>query len=144
MHQLIADCRLRITHHRHSLTRSGRRAIIARPLGKNKGEVTMTIRVVCYGLGPIGIGIARLALARAGVEVVGAIDLDPQKIGRDLGALTGAADAGVIISGDAAATLAETRPNVVLHATSSALAKVSEQLAQIAKAGAHVVSTCEE
>ena len=49
----------------------------------------MTIRVVCYGLGPIGIGIARLALARAGVEVVGAIDLDPQKIGRDLGALVG-------------------------------------------------------
>jgi 4-hydroxy-tetrahydrodipicolinate reductase len=60
----------------------------------------MTIRVVCYGLGPIGIGIARLALARTGVEVVGAIDLDPQKIGRDLGALVGAADAGVIASGE--------------------------------------------
>jgi len=104
----------------------------------------MTIRVVCYGLGPIGIGIARLALARAGVEVVGAIDLDPQKIGRDLGALVGAADAGVIVSGDAAATLADARPDVVLHATSSALAKVAEQLAQIAKAGAQVVSTCEE
>ncbi len=104
----------------------------------------MTIRVVCYGLGPIGIGIARLALTRAGVEVVGAIDLDPQKIGRDLGTLVGVADAGVIVSGDAAATLAEARPDVVLHATSSALAKVAEQLGQIAKAGAHVVSTCEE
>jgi hypothetical protein len=104
----------------------------------------MTIRVVCYGLGPIGIGIARLALARAGVEVVGAIDLDPQKIGRDLGALVGAADAGVIVSGDAAAALAETRPEVVLHATSSTLAKVAEQLGQVAKAGANVVSTCEE
>ena len=104
----------------------------------------MTIRVVCYGLGPIGIGIARLALARAGVEVVGAIDLDPQKIGRDLGALVGTADAGIIVSGDAAATLAQARPEVVLHATSSALAKVAEQLEHIAKAGAHVVSTCEE
>ncbi len=104
----------------------------------------MTIRVVCYGLGPIGIGIARLALARAGVEVVGAIDLDPQKVGRDLGALVGAADAGVIVSGDAATTLAEARPEVVLHATSSALAKVAEQLGQIARSGAHVVSTCEE
>ena len=104
----------------------------------------MTMRVVCYGLGPIGIGIARLALARVGVEVVGAIDLDPQKIGRDLGALVGAADAGVIVSGDAAATLAEARPEVVLHATSSALAKVSEQLAQVARSGVHVVSTCEE
>ena len=104
----------------------------------------MTIRVVCYGLGPIGIGIARLALARAGVEVVGAIDLDPQKIGRDLGALVGTNDAGVTVSGDAMATLAQARPEVVLHATSSALAKVAEQLEQIAKAGAHVVSTCEE
>ena len=104
----------------------------------------MTMRVVCYGLGPIGIGIARLALARAGVEVVGAIDLDPQKIGRDLGALVGTADAGIIVSGDAAATLAQARPEVVLHATSSALAKVAEQLEHIAKAGAHVVSTCEE
>jgi 4-hydroxy-tetrahydrodipicolinate reductase len=32
----------------------------------------------------------------------------------------------------------------MLHATSSALAKVAEQLAQVARAGAHVVSTCEE
>ena len=104
----------------------------------------MTIRVVCYGLGPIGIGIARLALARPGIAVVGAIDLDPQKVGRDLGALAGVAEAGVIVSGDASATLAGARPDVVLHATSSSLAKVADQLSQIAECGAHVVSTCEE
>src|SRR5687767_13585851 len=103
---LAADCRLLTVIRPSSLTHGQRRAIIARPLGNNKGEETMTIRVVCYGLGPIGIGIARLALARAGVEIVGAIDLDPQKIGRDLGALVGSADAGVIISGDATAVLA--------------------------------------
>src|SRR6187551_2327634 len=73
-----ASSTIRVRHHsyrviHHSLTHSERRAIIARPLGKNKGETNMTIRVVCYGLGPIGIGIARLALARAGVQVVGAI-----------------------------------------------------------------------
>jgi 4-hydroxy-tetrahydrodipicolinate reductase len=104
----------------------------------------MTIRVVCYGLGPIGIGIARLALDRPGIAVVGAIDLDPQKVGRDLGALAGRAEAQVIVGGDAAATLAEARPDVVLHATSSSLAKVADQLIQIAKTGADVVSTCEE
>ncbi|HEU5103050.1 MAG TPA: dihydrodipicolinate reductase [Roseiflexaceae bacterium] len=104
----------------------------------------MTIRVVCYGLGPIGIGIARLALARTGIDVVGAIDLDPQKIGQSLGALVGGPASGVIVSGDAAATLRTTKPDVVLHATSSSLAKVADQLVQIAGSGAHVVSTCEE
>jgi hypothetical protein len=104
----------------------------------------MTTQVVCYGLGPIGLGIARLALARPGIEIVGAIDVDPQKAGRDLGELLGDTAIGVPISTDAAATLNATRPAVVLHATSSALAAVVPQLIQIAEAGANVVSTCEE
>src|SRR5262245_45014797 len=108
----------------------------------------MTIRVVCYGLGPIGMGIARLAASRRGMEVVGAIDVDPQKVGGDLARLLGHTSdspaANVIISPDAAATLAATKPDVVLHATSSSLAKVVDQLTQIAEADADVVSTCEE
>jgi 4-hydroxy-tetrahydrodipicolinate reductase len=104
----------------------------------------MTIRVVCYGLGPIGIGIARLALARAGIDVVGAIDMDPQKIGQSLGVLAGGPASDVLVSGDAAATLRAAKPDVVLHATSSSLAKVADQLVGIAESGAHVVSTCEE
>jgi len=104
----------------------------------------MTIRVVCYGLGPIGIGIARLALARPGVEVVGAIDMDPKKVGQSLGALAGGLASVVIVSGDAATTLRTVKPDVVLHATSSSLANVADQLVQIADCGAHVVSTCEE
>ena len=104
----------------------------------------MTTRVVCYGLGPIGLGIARLALARPGVKVVGAIDVDPQKVGRDLGQLLGGAAIGVAISADAVATLKATQPAVALHATSSALATVAPQLLQIAEAGVNVVSTCEE
>jgi hypothetical protein len=105
----------------------------------------MSIRVVCYGLGPIGLGIARLALKRPGIETVGAIDLDPVKIGADLGVLAGGpAETGVTVGGDAAAILDATRPDVVLHATSSSLAKVADQLLRIAECGAHVVSTCEE
>jgi 2,4-diaminopentanoate dehydrogenase len=109
-----------------------------------KEEVCMAIRAVCYGLGPIGIGIARLALGRAGLEIVGAVDIDPQKVGRDLGELTGGAAAGVLVRSDAAATLAETRPDVVLHATGSSLARVLPQLHEAIAAGANVVSTCEE
>lgn len=104
----------------------------------------MATRVVCYGLGPIGLGIARLALARPGVEIVGAVDIDPAKADHDLGALLGGSPIGVVVGDDARAVLAAARPDAVLHATSSSLARVAPQLRDIAAAGANVVSTCEE
>jgi 2,4-diaminopentanoate dehydrogenase len=110
---------------------------------KNKGG-GMATRVVCYGLGPIGLGIARLALTRPSLQIVGAVDVDPEKLGRDLGELLGGSAIGVQVSADAAATLATTRPEIALHATSSALTAVVPQLLALAEAGANVVSTCEE
>jgi 4-hydroxy-tetrahydrodipicolinate reductase len=111
---------------------------------RTEQEVAMAVRAICYGLGPIGLGIARLALARRGLEIVGAVDIDPQKAGRDLGELLGLAPAGVLVSTDAAATLAAAHPDVVLHATGSSLARVQPQLRAIVDSGANVVSTCEE
>ena len=63
------------------------------------------IRVVQYGVGPIGASIVRLMRQKAALEIVGAIDKDPAKAGRDLGEVVGAADApwGVVVSADAAA-----------------------------------------
>ncbi|MFL5803481.1 MAG: dihydrodipicolinate reductase [Roseiflexaceae bacterium] len=104
----------------------------------------MAISVVCFGLGPIGLRVARLVLARPGVQIVGAVDVDPQKTGRDLGELLGGTAIGVTVSADAAAILNAARPEVVLHATSSSLARVTPQLLTIAGAGVNVVSTCEE
>jgi 4-hydroxy-tetrahydrodipicolinate reductase len=101
------------------------------------------LRAVSYGLGPIGLGIARLAHRRAGIELVGAIDIDPQKIGRDLGDLIGVGAIGATVSGDAAA-LAGARADIVLHATGSSLARTAPQLHAIMEAGANIVSTCEE
>lgn len=103
----------------------------------------MAIRVVCYGLGPIGMGIARLALARPGIHIVGAVDVDPAKAGRDLGEVLGGAASGVSISSSIAA-LAGTQADVVLHATGSVLARVAPQLNEIMAIGADIVSTCEE
>ncbi len=104
----------------------------------------MATRVVSYGLGPIGLGIARVAARRPTIMIVGAVDVDPAKIGRDLGELLGGPALGVPVRGDAAAALAELEPEVVLHATGSSLARVAPQLLEIVNAGAHVVSTCEE
>jgi len=61
---------------------------------------THKIRVIQYGVGPIGAGIVRLMLQKPDLQIVGAIDLDPQKVGKDLGRIVGAErDLGVIIGG---------------------------------------------
>lgn len=103
------------------------------------------IRVVLYGLGPIGAGIARLVAARSDVEIVGAIDTDPAKVGQDLGTVIGfGRELGVLVSGQAVETLRSARPEVVLQATGSRLEQVAPQIREILEAGANLVSTCEE
>ncbi|HEV2386233.1 MAG TPA: hypothetical protein VGS20_03160 [Candidatus Acidoferrales bacterium] len=103
------------------------------------------IRVVQYGVGPIGASIVRLMRQKQALVIEGAIDRDPEKKGRDLGELVGAADApwGVTVSDNAEEVLS--RPtDVVVHTTSSSLTDVAGQLMECLEAGACVVSTCEE
>jgi 4-hydroxy-tetrahydrodipicolinate reductase len=107
--------------------------------------MTEPTRIVHVGLGPIGASLARLAAERRGLKIVGAVDVDKEKIGRDLSEVVGLSQpTGVSVAEDLAATLAETRPEIVVHATSSSLARVVSQLETAIRAGARVVSTCEE
>lgn len=104
------------------------------------------IRVVQYGLGPIGQGAAKLILEKAKtgqLELVGAIDIDPQKVNKTLGALVNASS-NVIISPDAEEVLTETRPDIVVHTTSSFMPQVEQQLLQCIRHGASIVSSTEE
>jgi len=103
------------------------------------------IRVLQYGVGPIGASIARLMRQKAALEIVGAIDKDPAKAGRDLGEVAGATDApwGVTVSGDSTHLLAKP-VDVVIHSTSSYLPSVMDQLLECLGAGCCIVSTCEE
>ena len=97
-----------------------------------------------FGCGPIGLSIVRLAAQRASLSVRGAVDIDPALVGRDLGAAAAAGPGLGTVHGDAAAALAELRPDLVFHTTASTVAEVYDQLDLIASAGANVVSTCEE
>ena len=103
------------------------------------------IRAIQYGVGPIGAALARLMREKQAIEIIGAIDSDPAKAGRDLGEVAGAPDApwGVTVSSDAAGLLQETA-DVVVHSTSSSLPAVAEQLLACLAAESCVVSTCEE
>ena len=103
------------------------------------------IRAIQYGIGPIGASILKLMREKEAIEIIGAIDNDPAKIGKDLGEVVGAADApwGVKVSGDARGVL-EQSADVVMHTTSSSLPKVVDQLLACMDVGSCVVSTCEE
>jgi 4-hydroxy-tetrahydrodipicolinate reductase len=107
--------------------------------------VKKKIRAIQFGVGPIGASIARLMREKQAIEICGAIDTDPEKVGRDLGEVVGAKDApwGIKISADAKEVL-EMSADVVIHSTSSALPKVMDQLLACLEAEACVVSTCEE
>ena len=50
------------------------------------------VKVMHFGLGPIGVAIVRQVAARPGFKIVGGIDIDPAKAGRDLGDVAGLPD----------------------------------------------------
>lgn len=99
------------------------------------------MRVVHFGLGPIGMGAARLAGER-GHEAVAAVDVRPELVGRALGEVLG--------TGSVPATrVTETFPagleaEVAIVCTGSSLEAVLGQLLGLVDAGINVVSTCEE
>jgi len=79
------------------------------------------VRAVQYGCGPIGCSVVRYAWQRPDIELVGAI-ARTRNIGRDLGEVAGLdKKLGVLISNDPDSVLSQTKPDVVLHTTVSAL-----------------------
>ena len=79
-----------------------------------------TIRVMHFGLGPVGAAIVKQIAARPGFKIVGGIDIDPAKVGRDLGDVVGLSRRiGVKISDKPARVLKSAKPDVVVLCTSS-------------------------
>lgn len=102
------------------------------------------IRIVHYGLGPIGIEVARVVARREGVVSVGAVDVDPGKVGTDLAEVVDQGlPRGVIVRSSLGEALS-VPADVALHTTGSYLAQVRPQLEELLRAGLHVVSSCEE
>jgi hypothetical protein len=106
---------------------------------------TGPIKVVHVGLGPIGAGVVRQVAERKGFRIVGAADIDPAKVGRDLGEIANVGRAlRVKISDDVKKTIKKTKPDVVVLCTSSSLKKVTPQIEEILKLKVPIVSTTEE
>ena len=105
----------------------------------------MPIRVLHVGLGPIGAAVVRQVAARKGLKIVGAVDIDPAKVGRDLGEAIGfERRLGVKIAGDLKKAIKATKPDVAVLCTSSSLRAVVPQFEEVLRLKVPIVSTTEE
>jgi len=101
--------------------------------------------VIQMGLGPIGAGVARQIVERPGFELVAAVDIDPEKVGKDVGEVCDMEESvGLVVEKNLAAVLGRGEADVVAHCTSSSLESIVPQLEAILDAGLPVVSTTEE
>jgi 4-hydroxy-tetrahydrodipicolinate reductase len=102
------------------------------------------IPVVLMGLGEIGQAIARAALVRPELRIVGAVDPDPGRAGRPLSEVLGGSAPDLAIARRLRDVAASAEGGVVLQATQSRFEAVLADLEEAVRSGLHVVSTCEE
>jgi 4-hydroxy-tetrahydrodipicolinate reductase len=105
----------------------------------------MAIRVLLYGLGPIGAAVARQVASRKGFQIVGAVDIDRAKIGLDLGEVIGLGKKlRIRVTNDAVGAIKAGKPDVAVLCTSSSLKAVMPQIETVLARKVAIVSTTEE
>ena len=103
------------------------------------------VRCDSLRIGPIGMQAVQVIAERPSCRIVGAVDKDPAKIGRNLGDLVGLTrPLGVRVSGDAADVLRRVEADIVVLTTTSSLAMIKPQILEIISCGKNIVSSCEE
>jgi 2,4-diaminopentanoate dehydrogenase len=109
------------------------------------GILVFVIRVLLYGLGPIGLMVGRQLATRDGFRIVGAVDVDPTKVGRDVAEIAGLQrPLRVKVDPDARHAIKKSNPDIVVLCTSSSVRGVMPQIETILKAKVPIVTTTEE
>jgi 4-hydroxy-tetrahydrodipicolinate reductase len=103
-----------------------------------------SIRAVIYGVGAMNTLITRLVLEK-GIDVVGAIDPHPDKVGLDLGEATGlGSSVGVEVEADAEGVLSTRAADIAVVAVSSYMSDIGNHFQNCARHGVNAISTSEE
>ena len=103
------------------------------------------IKVVQYGTGKMSVYTMRYVYEK-GAEIVGAIDVNPDVIGKDIGEIMGTENKGIkVVSVEEAENMIkETKPDVAIVTTMSLISDVEDALMLCAKLGVNAITTCEE
>ena len=103
------------------------------------------VKVVQYGVGKMSLYTMRYVYEKDG-EIVGAVDINPNVIGKDIGEILGTENKGikVVSSENARQMLEETKPDIVIVTTMSLIKDVEEALMLCAELGINAITTCEE
>lgn len=103
------------------------------------------LRVFQYGTGKMSVYTMRYVYEK-GAEIVGAVDVNPAVIGKDIGQIMGSENKGIIVNDakEARNVLQETKPDIVIVTTMSLLNDVEEPLMLCAELGINAITTCEE
>jgi len=103
------------------------------------------IKVIIYGCGVMGRRVAEALLAKKSFKIVGALDIKPELVGKDLGEiLYPSRRIGIKIEKDAKALFSRAKAQVAVLTTTSHFKSVFPQVSGCLEAGMNVVSTCEE
>ena len=100
------------------------------------------IKVVSWGLGAMGSGIAKLVNSKKGMKLVGAIDKDPEKIGKDLGEIIDTGKLEVEVNNEF--DYGKEEADLAVIATSSFTEVVFPMIKKAVEAGLNVVTIAEE
>ena len=103
------------------------------------------IKAVQYGVGKMSLYTMRYMLEK-GIEIVGAVDINPEVIGKDVGEILGQEEIGVIVTSaeNAREMMQNTKPDVCVITTRSLIAELEEPYMLCAELGINAISTCEE
>ena len=103
------------------------------------------VKVVQYGVGKMSLYTMRYVYEKGG-EIVGAVDVNPSVIGKDIGEILGTENKGVkVVSAEnAREMLQKVKPDIAIVTTMSLLKDLENPLLLCAELGINAITTCEE
>lgn len=103
------------------------------------------IKVVQYGCGKMSAYTMKYALEQ-GMEIVGAIDINPNVIGKDIGDIMGIEKKNIVVTSvnEAEELLKKVNPDICIITTMSLMSDVKDALMLCAELGINAITTCEE
>ncbi|RCW41707.1 MULTISPECIES: 2,4-diaminopentanoate dehydrogenase [unclassified Halanaerobium] len=105
------------------------------------------IKVLIWGFGEMGSGMAKMLLKKKGVDIVGVCDSDPNKVSKSIYEVLDVKQGDnpeVIIKDDIELIIEETEADVALIATDSFVKKAYDKIVLCLKNKLNVISTAEE